>query len=144
MGRRFLGAAALLLLAAAACGDPNAGNEPAVAGVTVESPAGGQYASTGLISGRVQGSVAVKVGEEKELVMVLFYGDGSPVRISGDRSVRVTVANPALAAWTVTGPTTGTLRGTATGSTSLTVELVRSGKAVWTSPPIPVTVQPEL
>lgn len=108
-----------------------------VTGLTIEDASGAALAS---VSGtQVSGSIAVGRGAQRTLVVTL-RGAAGPLTPTLTETVRVTVTNPGVASWQDAGGGTGTLRGVTSGSTTLTVDLLRSGSAAYTSPRIPITV----
>lgn len=139
--RRFVRTAAALLAlgAAAGCEDLVVGGGGEVSGLSIETIEGGSVVS---VSGsQVNGSVEVPVGGQRSLQVVL-RGPGGALTPSLTETVRVTVTNPGVAAWNDGGGGAGVLvAGNAAGQTTLRVDLLRNGSAVYTSPSIAVVVR---
>lgn len=138
--RRILAAAAIASLGlAAGCEDLIVGGTDDVTGLTIEDASGATLAT---VSGSgVSGTVTVPRGGSRALVITL-RGPSGVVTPSLSETVRVTVTNPGVATWQDGGSGTGTLRGEAAGSTTMRVDLLRSGSSVFASPSIPVVVTP--
>lgn len=138
--RRTLAVAALAALAATAgCEDLGVGVGGEVTGLTVQE-AGGPALVT-VTGGSVSGGIALPRNSTRALVVTLRGEGGTVVNPTLAETVRVTVTNPGVASWQDAGSGTGTLQaGPAAGSTTLRVDLIRGGSAVYTSPAISVTV----
>jgi hypothetical protein len=135
---RFLPLLALVL--AAGCGDlgldPGGGQ---VVGLTIED-AGGNTLVSVASGGTVSGSITVPRNGTRSIRVVLRGASGVVTPGIGE-SIRVTVINSSLVAWDETGEGTGVLdAGAAAGSTSLRVDLISGGTALYTSPSITVQV----
>lgn len=130
----------LALVLAAGCADlgldSGAGD---VVGLTIEDASGNTLVSVAS-GGTVNGSITVPRNGTRSIRVVL-RGAGGVVTPGIGESIRVTVTNSSLVSWDETGEGTGVLdAGAAAGSTSLRVDLISSGTAVYTSPLIPVQV----
>jgi hypothetical protein len=139
MTRRILRRAALLLplAALAACEDLISGLSGDVAGLSIQDATGTELVRVGS-AGTVNGSLSVTQGGARDLDVVLRTASGSAVTPGVGQTVRVTVVNSAVASWT--GDDAGTLRGLQRGSTSMRVDLLGAGAAVYTSPSIAIQV----
>ncbi|HEX8696037.1 MAG TPA: hypothetical protein VF746_26715 [Longimicrobium sp.] len=111
--------------------------------VVVTGATGGTLAtvSTG---GLVSGSLTVPAGGSRQITVTVLDRGGGPVTIGAGDRVRVIVTNTVVASFTVTGEAgsavTGVLHGGSSGSTSLSVQLLRGGVAEFNSASIPITV----
>jgi hypothetical protein len=135
--RRALAALAAPLLLLGACADLLSGPGRAVTGLTIEDAAGAVLVT---VQGEsVSGVLTVARGGERPLVVTL-RGPGGPLVPTLAETVRVTVTNPGVASWEDLGSGTGVLRGASAGATTLRVDLLRAGSAVYTSPAVRVEV----
>lgn len=128
----------LALSLAAGCSDLglDAGGE--VSGLTIQD-GGGTLVTVGS-TGSVSGSLSVPRNQQRTLTIVLRTASGGVVTPGLGQSIRVTVTNPGVATWTEVGLGIGTLRGVVSGNTSMRVDLMDSGTAVYTSPSIAIQV----
>jgi hypothetical protein len=126
----------LALSLAAGCSDLglDAGGE--VAGLTIQD-AGGTLVTVGS-TGSVSGGLSVPRNQQRTLTIVLRTAGGGVVTPGLGQSIRVTVTNPGVATWTEIGLGIGQLRGVASGSTTMRVDLIDAGTAVYTSPLITI------
>lgn len=109
-----------------------------VAGLTIQD-GGGTLVTVGA-GGSVSGGVSVARTQQRALTIVLRSAGGGVVAPGLGQSIRVSVTNPGVASWTESGTGTGVLRGVAAGGTSMRVDLMDSGTAVYTSPLIAIQV----
>lgn len=137
--RRIVAAAALLSVATlVGCEDLVVGGGDEVTGLTVQGAAGTLVTVDG---SQVDGSLTLPVGASRSLSVTL-RGPGGVVTPSISETVRVRVTNPGVASWEGGASGAGTLRGETVGTTSMRVDLLRAGSAVYTSPSIAVVVTP--
>jgi acetamidase/formamidase len=130
----------LLALIAAGCSDLGLGTGAGeVVGLTIED-AGGNTVASVASSGAVSGTVTVPRFQQRELRVVLRGAGGVVTPALGD-VVRVTITNTQVASWMGEFDGAGTLTGSAAGgTTSMRVDLISGGTAVYTSPAITVQV----
>jgi hypothetical protein len=128
----------LALSLAAGCSDLglDAGGE--VSGLTIQDA--GSVLVTVSSNSSVSGSLTVARNQSRILTIVLRTASGGVVTPGLGQSIRVTVTNPQVATWAEAGLGVGTLRGVTAGTTSLRVDLMDAGTAVYTSPLITVQV----
>ncbi|HEX2210326.1 MAG TPA: hypothetical protein VHG93_21795 [Longimicrobium sp.] len=140
---RFARFAPLLALAlAAGCTDLglDTGGE-AVAGLSIQDGSSGGTLVTVSSSNSVSGGLSIARNQQRPLVILLRDANGSVVTPGLGQSIRVTITNTQVASWQETGAGIGTLRGgTATGQTSMRVDVIDSGTVEYTSPSIPIQV----
>ncbi len=141
--KRFRASAAVLLAAllAAGCEDIGLSGNPTH---QVVITGGGATLVSVTPAGGVQGTLTVGVGAQRAIAISVLDRAGTPVTLGPGDQIRVTVVSTPVATFTATGTgggtVAGTLRGVSTGSTSLSVQLLRGGTAEYNSPNIPVTV----
>ncbi|MBB4639715.1 hypothetical protein [Longimicrobium terrae] len=138
MKTRLLRRAWLLVpfAALAACSDVTGGSGgEAVAGLSIESSGSPLVTVNGA---SVSGTVTVQQGQQRPMDIVFRSAGGTVVVPSALQTVRVTIVNTGVAGWS--GGEAGTLRGNQRGSTTLRVDLLSGGTALYTSPSIPVQV----
>ncbi|HEX8391048.1 MAG TPA: hypothetical protein VF665_01725 [Longimicrobium sp.] len=138
MTNRLLRRAALLVpvAALAACSDLTGGDGGTAAGLSIEDASGNQVVTVSAAG--VSGSLTVNQGSQRDYDIVLRAANGGVVVPTATETVRVTVVNSGVASWT--GNEAGTLRGNQRGSTTMRVDLISAGTAVYTSPSIPIQV----
>jgi hypothetical protein len=139
--------AALLTVAAAAtlftgCEDLGISTGAGEFQVVVTGATGGTLAtvSTG---GLVSGSLTVPAGGSRQITVTVLDRGGSPVTLGAGDRVRVIILNTVVAGFTVTGEAGSSVSGVLAGSsgnTSLSVQLLRGGVAVFNSALIPINV----
>jgi hypothetical protein len=111
--------------------------------VVVTGATGGTLAtvSTG---GLVSGSLTVPTGGSRQITVTVLDRGGSPVTMGAGDRVRIIITNTVVADFTVTGEAgssiSGVLVGRSTGSTGMSVQLLRGGVAEFNSEDIPITV----
>ena len=144
--RRALSLRALLVVAlagtAAACDNPVGDGEEHAEAVRVQVldlQSGQELASA--TSTAATGSLTVRAGSSRELFVQFLDASGRPVAASGDGlSLRGTVPSSGIARFEKTETNAGRLVGVATGSTSVTFDLMHGGHPDFTGRAIPVTV----
>ena len=136
--RSLLSLAAMALAAGCADLGVDLGGEQ-VAGMEIADGQGNTLVTVS--GGSVNGTITVPRNGSRTLQIRLRNAAGGTIGLGIAESVRVTVVNSALVSWQESGVTTGSLSaGSATGSTSLRVDLIAAGIAEYTSPSITVTV----
>jgi len=128
----------LALGLAAGCSDLGVGSGDEVDGLTILD-GGGSVLVTVNASGTVSGSLSVPAEGQRSLRVVLRSGSGEVTPGLGE-FIRVSVTNPGVALWAETDDGRGNLQGVSSGSTSMRIDLISAGTAIYTSPSISVQV----
>lgn len=127
----------LALSLAAGCSDLGLDVGAPVSGLTIQD---GGVTQVTVAAASVTGSLSVARNQQRTLTILLRTSSGGIVTPGLGQSIRVTVTNPSVATFTETGLGVGILRGVTAGSTSMRVDLIDSGSAMYTSPSIAIQV----
>ncbi len=123
------GAAGVALLVLAGCEDLAGLGNGGIGGVALLQ-AGSTVASADA-GGSASGSIGLPAGGRRDLEVVIRDRSGAEVGLGLGQTLRVSVTNTVLATWESAGPTSGTLRGRASGVTSLEVQVLEGGLSTY-------------
>lgn len=129
----------LALGLAAGCADLTGSIGSDVVALTIEDQFGNTLVSVDP-AGIVSGSITVPRNGQRTLNTQL-RSTGGVVEPGTDETVRITITNSTLVSWNGSRDGSGILTaGPAAGSTTMRIDLISAGTAVYTSPLIPVQV----